>query len=91
MWLHMLLSCGFFDTRSFPHMHLQEQLGLERRRQPLEELRETGEVKDFIERKMKELVKYDDGLEKVKGFNAVGKMQREEFVVSVRSLFGVDE
>ncbi|KAJ6149606.1 hypothetical protein N7471_000805 [Penicillium samsonianum] len=91
MWLHMLLSCGFLDMGNFPYIQLQEQIGLERWSLTLEELRDTTEVKSFIERKMNDLLKYDEDLDKVEKFNAAGKMTREEFVASVRSLLRVDE
>lgn len=91
MWLHMLLSCGFLDMGSFPCVQLQKQIGLDRWGQALEEVRDTTEVKNFIERKMNDLIKYDEDLDKVEDYNTAGKMTREDFVASVRSFLSVDE
>ncbi|KAJ5972397.1 uncharacterized protein N7479_002315 [Penicillium vulpinum] len=91
MWLHMLLSCGFLDMSNFPYAQLQGKTGPEILDQALKKLRDTAEVKDFIERKMNDLCKYDEDLDKIEEYNAVGKMTREEFVISVQSLLRLDE
>lgn len=72
-------------------MQLQKQIGLDRWGQALEEVRDTTEVKNFIERKMNDLTKYDEDLDKVEDYNTAGKMTREDFVASVRSFQSVDE
>ena len=89
MWLHMLLSSGFFDSFSFPCGHLKEHVGDEWWNDMTSRIEETDEVKNFVDRKLPELDRYDedlDNIEKQKALMDNGKVTREEFVALARSI-----
>ncbi|RAK94954.1 phosphotransferase enzyme family protein [Aspergillus ibericus CBS 121593] len=82
MWLHMLLSSGFNDHRSFPFMQLRRHLGAEwaRREKAFEH---AEELQAFAEWKVNELDKYDEALEKMEENKALvesGNMTKQEFI-----------
>ncbi|KAH0829719.1 hypothetical protein FOPE_10723 [Fonsecaea pedrosoi] len=82
MWLHMLLSWGFNHRDSLPFAQLRAHLGPERWKE-LEEGHHGNEAKKFTERKLAELVKYDEMVEKMECLREDvenGKMTREAFV-----------
>lgn len=87
MWLHMLLSGGFFDSFNFPCGHLKEHVGTEWK--AAASGIEEDEVKNFVDLKMPELDRYDedlDNIEKHKALMDSGKMTKEEFVALARSM-----
>ncbi|KAG4422128.1 hypothetical protein IFR04_004755 [Cadophora malorum] len=76
MWLHMLLSSGFNDHRSFPFTQLRQHLGAKWAKQELEA---------FAARKVSELDEYDEALEEREEDKALvdsGKMTKEEFIAN---------
>jgi hypothetical protein len=83
MWLHMLLSSGFNDHRSFPFMQLRRHLGAAEWAKREKEFDNTEELDAFAKRKVSELDEYDAALEKMeeeKAFVDSGKMTKEEFI-----------
>ncbi|KAJ5142693.1 uncharacterized protein N7515_001480 [Penicillium bovifimosum] len=65
MWLHMLLSSGFFDYLTFPCMQLRNHKGVQWWDKRMENHGDTEEVEKFIADKMKDLATYDGIKEKV--------------------------
>lgn len=89
MWLHMLLSSGFFDSFSFPCGNLKEHIGTESWKTATSRIEETDEVEKFVDLKMAELDRYDKDLNNVEEQKArmdSGKMAKEEFVALARSM-----
>ncbi|KAK1765045.1 phosphotransferase enzyme family protein [Phialemonium atrogriseum] len=82
MWLHMLLSCGFNDTYSFPFMQLRQHVGVEKwkkRRWAVD----PDEVRAFVAQKMLQLEEYDADLAKTEADKACvdrGELTRREFI-----------
>ena len=64
MWLHMLLSSGFNDHRSFPFTQLRRRLGPTEWVKHEKEFDDAEELETFAARKVSELGKYDEALEK---------------------------
>lgn len=90
MWLHMLLSWGFNHPDSLPFRQLQAHLGQERWKK-LEEGHHGKEAREFTERKLAELDKYDEMVERMECLLADaenGKMTREAFVAALRESNG---
>ena len=82
MWLHMLLSWGFNHPDSLPFAQLRAHLGQERWKE-LEEGHHGKEAKEFTERKLAELDKYDEMVERMQCLQEDvenGKMTRGAFV-----------
>ncbi|KIW77139.1 hypothetical protein Z517_09585 [Fonsecaea pedrosoi CBS 271.37] len=82
MWLHRLLSWGFNHPDSLPFAQLRARLGPERWKE-LEEGHHGNEAKQFTERKLAELDKYDEMVEKIECLREDvenGKITREAFV-----------
>lgn len=71
IWLHMLLSSGFFDWFSFPCMQLRQRVVVERWREQMEELKNTEEAKEFVAKKLRELEAYDQKVDKVEQYKAL--------------------
>lgn len=93
MWLHMLLSSGFFDWFSFPCMQLRERIGPGRWRERMEDIKNTNESKAFVARKLHELDVYDEQVDTVEHYKSLmedGAMRKEEFLVKVRALLEVN-
>ncbi|KAF7179136.1 hypothetical protein CNMCM7691_008067 [Aspergillus felis] len=89
MWLHMLLSSGFFDTPSFPCMQLQKHRGAEWWDERMDEYRHTEEVETFVSNKMDDLAAYDKVEEKVEHYKALmdsKEMTTEDFIYTVSTL-----
>ncbi|KAJ5573983.1 uncharacterized protein N7459_008410 [Penicillium hispanicum] len=89
IWLHMLLSSGFFDWFSFPCMQLRQRMGVERWRAHMEDLKDTEQVKEFVARKLRELECYDEKVDTVEGYKTLmesGAMRRIEFLDRVRAV-----
>ena len=82
MWLHMLLSCGFNDTNSFPFTQLRQHVGIEKWRKMTNAV-ETGEVETFVAQKIMHLEEYDAQLAKIEADKACvdrGEMERADFL-----------
>lgn len=87
IWLHMLLSSGFFDWFSFPCMQLRQRVGVERWREQMDELKNT--VKEFVAKKLRDLEAHDqkvDQVEQCKALMESGAMSKEEFLVNVQAI-----
>ncbi|OKL55256.1 hypothetical protein UA08_09477 [Talaromyces atroroseus] len=85
MWLHMLLSSGFNDHRSFPFTQLRRHLGASKWTKYEEELDNAKALDVFATWKVGQLDEYDDALEKrekEKAFVDSGKMTKEEFIAN---------
>lgn len=83
MWLHMLLSSGFNDHRSFPFTQLRLHLGDTEWAEREKEFANAEELEAFAARKVSELDEYDEALEKREEEIALvysGKMTKEEFI-----------
>lgn len=82
MWVHMLLSAGFIDDRTFPFTQLRLHLGDEWARRK-EEFKIAEETEAFAARKLSELEKYEKTLEEIQKKKALvdsGDMTKEEFL-----------
>lgn len=85
MWLHMLLSSGFFDMFTFPFMHLRQRLGVQRWRDHVDKIKTKRDVKNLMATKLKDLDQYDKQVEKLEQLKASkdnGQMTREEFITT---------
>lgn len=83
MWLHMLLSSGFNDHRSFPFTQLRWHLGSTEWARREREFDDPEVLEAFAARKVKELDKYDERLEEIEERKALvdsGQMTKEEFL-----------
>jgi hypothetical protein len=65
MWLHMLLTSGFNDHRSFPFTQLRRHSGLNEWARREMGFDNAKELKAFVSRKVSESDKYDEALEKM--------------------------
>ncbi|KIW39808.1 uncharacterized protein PV06_08392 [Exophiala oligosperma] len=86
MWLHMLLSWGFNHPDSLPFAQLQVRLERERWKE-LEEGHHGKEAREFTERKLAELDKYDETVERIVCMQddlENGKMTIEAFVAVLK-------
>ncbi|KAK6814919.1 hypothetical protein RU639_009772 [Aspergillus parasiticus] len=84
MWLHMLLSSGFNDHRSFPFTQLRRHFGAEWAIHE-KEFDHTEKLEAFAARKVDELDKYDKALEKMEEKKALvdsENMTKQEFVAN---------
>ncbi|KAF7171854.1 hypothetical protein CNMCM5623_004165 [Aspergillus felis] len=89
MWLHMLLSSGFFDTPSFPCMQLRKHRGAEWWDERMDGYRDTEEVETFVTNKLNDLAAYDKVEEKVEHYKALmdsKEMTTEDFIYTVSTL-----
>lgn len=85
MWLHMLLSSGFNGHRSFPFTQLRQHLGATEWARHEKEFDNAKELEAFAERKVSELDKYDETLEKMEESKALvdsGDITKEEFIAN---------
>ncbi|KAJ6110345.1 hypothetical protein N7486_002580 [Penicillium sp. IBT 16267x] len=85
MWLHMLLSSGFNDHRSFPFTQLRGHLGEIKWAMHEKEFDNAKELEAFAAQKVSELDKYDEALEKMEENKALvdsGNMTKEEFIAN---------
>ncbi|PYI11363.1 phosphotransferase enzyme family protein [Aspergillus sclerotiicarbonarius CBS 121057] len=83
MWLHMLLSSGFNDHRSFPFMQLRQHLGAAEWARREKAFDHAKELEASAEGKVSELDKYDEALEKMEENKALvdsGNMTKQEFI-----------
>jgi hypothetical protein len=83
MWLHMLLSSGFNDHRSFPFTQLRRHVGDTEWAKREKEFDNAKELEAFAVWKVSELDKYDRALEEVEENKALmdsGNMTKEEFI-----------
>lgn len=89
MWLHMIISAGFFDCESFPCGQLQRHRGLRWWLDTLKRFEDQEEVKVFAQGKELELTRYDeevDQIEELKSLMDCGKLAHEDFVARARSI-----
>lgn len=85
MWLHMLLSSGFNDHRSFPFTQLRRHVGASKWAEREKEFDNAEEVEAFAALKVRELDKYDEALERIEEEKALvdsGKITKEEFITN---------
>ncbi|KAL4894944.1 hypothetical protein BDV59DRAFT_200720 [Aspergillus ambiguus] len=85
MWLHMLLSSGFNGRRSFPFTQLRLHLGPEERARREKQFDDPKEREEFAARKVNELDKYDEDLEKIEERISLlnrGHITKEDFIAS---------
>jgi hypothetical protein len=81
MWLHMLLSCGFNDTCTFPFTQLRQHVGIEKWRKSINAV-DPGEVETFVAQKMLHLAEYDAELAEIEADKArvnSGEMETADF------------
>lgn len=93
MWLHMLLSSGFFDTLTFPCMQLRKHKGEQWWDERMKDRGDTEEVEKFVADKVKDLAAYDVVRDKVDHYKALmdnGEMTAEDFISTVSSILGSD-
>lgn len=86
MWLHMLLLSGFNDHRSFPFTQLRRHLGTTEWARREKEFDNAKEHEAFAARKVRELDKYDEALEKLEDKKALvdsGNITKEEFIANL--------
>ncbi|RLL97665.1 hypothetical protein CFD26_105433 [Aspergillus turcosus] len=91
MWLHMLLSSGFNDHRSFPFTQLRQHFGLTEWARREKEFDNAKELEAFASRKVSELDRYDEALEKMEENKALmesGNMTKEEFIANALNELG---
>lgn len=94
MWLHMLLSSGFFDDLTFPCMQLRNHKGVQWWDERMKNYGDTEEVEKFVADKMKDLAAYDEIKEKVEHHKVLmdnKDMSTEDFISSVSSILCPDE
>ncbi|KAL2830101.1 phosphotransferase enzyme family protein [Aspergillus pseudoustus] len=83
MWLHMLLSSGFNDHRSFPFTQLRQHLGSAEWERREREFDNAERLEALAARKVSVLDMYDEALEKMEDNKALvdrGVMTREQFI-----------
>lgn len=93
MWLHMLLSSGFFDTLTFPYMQLRKHMGAQWWDERMNYHEHTEEVEKFVAAKLKDLAAYDEIKGKVDHLKVLmdnDEMAIEDFISSVSSILGSD-
>ncbi|KAL4766948.1 hypothetical protein BDW60DRAFT_212434 [Aspergillus nidulans var. acristatus] len=71
MWLHILLSNGFFDTLTFPCMQLRKHNGEQWWDERIKDHGDTEEVEKFVADKLKDLAAYDVVRDKVDHYKAL--------------------
>ncbi|CAG8909598.1 unnamed protein product [Penicillium egyptiacum] len=89
MWLHMLLSSGFFDSPSFPCMQLRRHKGADWWDERLIEYEDTEEVETFVANKLHDLEAYDKIKDKVEHYKALmdnKEMELDTFIRTVSAL-----
>lgn len=90
MWFHMLLSCGFNDTYSFPFTQLRQHIGIDKWKRLRWEVNQE-EVEAFITQKISQLEQYDEEVAKIEADKARvdhGEMSREDFIAAYRCTLG---
>ncbi|PWY95732.1 hypothetical protein BO94DRAFT_562367 [Aspergillus sclerotioniger CBS 115572] len=88
MWLHMLLSSGFNDHRSFPFTQLRRHVGTTEWARREKDFDHAKELDAFAEGKVNELLKYDEALEKIEENKTLvdsGNMTKQEFCAKALS------
>lgn len=91
MWLHMLLSSGFFEPITFPCGQLQKHKGVQWWDERMKDYGDTEETERFAVGKLKELSAYDEVEEKVEHYKVLmdnGEMTAEDFISTVSSMLG---
>lgn len=86
MWLHMLLSSGFIDDHIFPFVQLCRHFDGDWTTKKKELNISSEELEKFAARKMNELEKYDETLDRRRERLALvrsGKMSNEEFLALI--------
>ncbi|TQB75773.1 hypothetical protein MPDQ_001737 [Monascus purpureus] len=83
MWLHMLLSSGFFDNLTFPCMQLRKHKGAKWWDERMTDQGDTEEVEKFVADKLKDLAAYDEIKDKVEHYKTLmdnEEMSAEDFI-----------
>lgn len=89
MWLHMLVSNGFFGSSTFPCFQLQQNVGVEEWEEQIDEILDQEESIELLAKKPGERELYYKELEKVgecKHWLECEALTKEAFIVSVRKL-----
>lgn len=89
VWLHMILSSGFFGSRTFPCGQLRRHRGSKWWTDSVLRIQASGEAKRFAESKAGQFERYDKGVEDIEDLKALmndGKLSREDFVIRSRSI-----
>ena len=84
MWLHMLLSCGFNDTYSFPFTQLRQHVGIDTWKTHRSAVH-PEEVETFVAQKTLQLKQYDADLAKTEADKTrvdCGEMTRTDFLAT---------
>lgn len=92
MWLHMLVSSGFFDSTSFPCMQLRRYKGAEWWDERRKKYGDTDEVEKFVANKLEDLEAYDklrDEVDHNQARRDREEMAHEDFVDTVSSLLKI--
>lgn len=85
MWLHMLLLSGFNDHRNFPFTQLRRHSGASEWARREKEFDNAEELEAFAARKVRDLDRYDEALEKLEDKKLLvdsGNMTQEEFIAN---------
>lgn len=85
MWIHMLLSCGFNDTYSFPFTQLRRHVGIDEWKTQRSAVRPEDEVEAFVAQKVLDLEQYDADLAKIETDKSRvdrGEMTRADFLAT---------
>ncbi|PLB47162.1 hypothetical protein P170DRAFT_448837 [Aspergillus steynii IBT 23096] len=93
MWLHMLLSSGFFDTPTFPYMQLRNHKGAEWWDERMQEHRDAEDAEKFVADKLDDLAAYDkinDRVEHLKVLMDNKEISTDDFICTVSSLLNSD-
>lgn len=85
MWLLMLLSRGFFDTRGFSSGHLRGLLSTQRWTDETSRIDET-DIKNFVDLKVLELDRHDEVVIRLERKGHFGDITKEKFVNFARSI-----
>ena len=89
MWLHMILSAGFFDSRWFPCGQLERHYGLRWWLDTLKKFEDQADVKAFARSKELDLIRYDEEVDQIEEFKSLmdcGKLTCTDFVARTRSI-----
>ncbi|RSL55196.1 hypothetical protein CEP53_007176 [Fusarium sp. AF-6] len=88
MWLHMLLSCGFNDTYSFPFTQLRQHVGIDKWKSLRWKVNQE-EVETFVTQKTTHLEQYDQEVARMEVDKAsvdCGEVSREDFIAGHRRI-----
>lgn len=84
MWFHILLSCGFNGTYSFPFTQLRQHIGVDKWKS-LRWKVDQEEVGEFVTQKIAQLEQYNEEVAEIEVDKARvdgGDMSREDFIAA---------